>query len=395
MSNFSTNQNDNLPDLLSAILAKLTIGNPAQSEVLNQLLGTLSDEKREYITQQILKHDSNIDLKALEISPSNADTESRFNIYKAAEALKPQSPIIWILDQIFSVGTVCLFVGNPGSKKTYSLLDLSICIAIGKPWLGYKTKQGAVLIIDEESGKRRLDKRLGDIMRAHSANENTELFYVTLARFDLRSIDDATTVESLIKETKAHFVVIDAFVDVMPGGDENAVKEIQPVMMNLRSIADKTQSAIVVIHHTNKQGNYRGSSALLGAVDTLIKVDSKPGSDHIEFKMEKNRDGEPLEFRAIAKFEQEKFLLVLTENQPKSRFSPSQIHVLKYYNDHGNCSLRDIQGTHGDFSEAALKKANHDLIRLGCVERTDGGGPGKKAIYALTDKGKEVVNLDE
>ena len=111
-----------------------------------------------------------------------------------AEALSPQPPINWIVEPLFSAGSLVVPAGDPGSKKTYSLLDLDVCVATGKPWLRFQTKQCPVLIIDEESGERRLNRRLGDILRAHSAGPDTPLQYVTLAHFDLRKEGDVVSV---------------------------------------------------------------------------------------------------------------------------------------------------------------------------------------------------------
>ncbi len=67
-----------------------------------------------------------------------------------------------------------------------------------------------------------------------------------------------------IRDVDAKLVIIDALADVMAGGDENSVKDTQPVFMQLRKIAEETGAAILVIHHVNKMGDYRGSTAIPG-----------------------------------------------------------------------------------------------------------------------------------
>ena len=84
------------------------------------------------------------------------DFPERYVIRDASYALAPLPPIEWIIDQLISEGSVNLFYGEPGSKKTYSLLSLGVCVALGKSWLRFDTSQQDVLIIDEESGERRL-----------------------------------------------------------------------------------------------------------------------------------------------------------------------------------------------------------------------------------------------
>ena len=88
---------------------------------------------------------------AASLQPS--ETESlRYVIRNAAFALQPQPPIEWIIDRLFSAGSVSLAVGAPGSKKTYAMLSAAVCVASGKPWMGeFTTRQSKVLIICQES----------------------------------------------------------------------------------------------------------------------------------------------------------------------------------------------------------------------------------------------------
>ena len=67
----------------------------------------------------------------------------RFNI---GDALKPQPAIDWLIDGMVETGGVFGVFGKPGSKKTYSMMDMAVCVAMGIPWLGRKnqTMQGAM-----------------------------------------------------------------------------------------------------------------------------------------------------------------------------------------------------------------------------------------------------------
>ena len=201
--------------------------------------------------------------------------------------------------------------------------------------------------------------------------------------------------EAKIQETKATLVIIDALADVMPGADENTVKDVQPLLMNLRGIADRNQCAIIIIHHSNRAGNYRGSSALLGAVDLTLKMESKPESPNIDFKVEKNRDDEPKNFSAVAHFEGDKFYLTPSISQNKSTFSGAKLYVLQCFHEKPSFTMKDIETQRGSFSKDALRGAVNDLKTSGHVKRIDDGGPGKIATYALTDKGKEAVENKE
>lgn len=321
-------------------------------------------------------------------------------LHFAYEALEPQPPIEWVVDSLFSEGSLSLVVGEPGCKKTWSMLDLSVCIAVGEIWLDFATKQAPVLIIDEESGDRRLKRRLGNALRGHNAQVDTPLYYTALGGFDLGKPVDAKQIQDLIFITGAKFVLIDALVDVMMGRDENAAQFVQPIFHALRTVADNTQAAIVVIHHSAKNGGYRGSSAIKGAVDQMLMVESKPDEDQITFFSDKARDTKHAGFSATANFETDKFYLMPTAAKPGGRkLSVSQEFVLKFLDicksaGSGGQSVDDIVASADVCSPSAARKAVYSLAApmMEYIRRTNTGGGGVKAFYALTQKGQEYVD---
>lgn len=314
----------------------------------------------------------------------------RFKLHRAAEALQPQPPVDWIVDRLFSAGSVSLIVGEAKSKKTYSLIDCAVAVALGEKWLEFETKQGTVLVIDEESGERRLNRRLGDTMRGHDADPNTPIFYVSLAGVNLRNSADTLIIEDLIKDTGARLMIIDALIDVIGDADENDASQVQAAFHTLRTIAENTKVAIVVIHHAGKNGGYRGSSAMKGAVDLLLMVESKPDSLNIEFDVAAPRDVEPFKFAAVANFGEEIFnLSPSVPTQKCGSLGKGQRYVLRYLQEHGGQAPLTEIGAHADScSESTAKNAAHDLVEKGYTQRIDKGGKGSVAIYALTDLGK-------
>jgi hypothetical protein len=321
---------------------------------------------------------------------ASTEHSQRFKIHTAAEALEPQPAVDWIIEKLFSPGSVSLVVGNPGSKKTYSMLSAGVNVAIGKKWLGFPTRQAKVLFVDEESGNRRMARRLGEVLRGEFADDTTPFEYISLAQFNLRDPADAILLHATIEQTGAELVIIDALADIMPGADENAVKDVHPVFMRMRKIAEETRAALVIIHHANKAGDYRGSSAISGAVDLLLMVESNDGSPTIDFETKKARDVEAFKFSAAAHWsDSQMWLSPIETSKRRDQLSRPQRHVINYLGEHGP-STRSAIITEPDIcTSRAASDAIYQLAERGLIHRTNPPGRAVEAIYTITQEENE------
>lgn len=320
--------------------------------------------------------------------PGELESQARpaYTVRTAAYALQPQPPVEPIEEGLINRGDLVMVYGHPGSKKTYAAISQAICVAMEKDWLTFKTHKTKILFIDEESGERRFCRRLSLAIRGELGDETIPFEFVSLAGFKLDDPNDAMLVKALIEETGAGLVFIDALADIMDG-DENAKKDTQPVFAALRKIADQTNAAIVIIHHSNKAGDYRGSSAIKGAVDLMIEVKSDDGSRFVQFKTTKERDIERISWAAEAVWTEDQFYLSATENQEKPFYSKSESYVIRFLQEHQTAGIDEIMDHADTCTSNAARAAVYTLTNKGLLKRTDSGGRGQKAIYAFTDKG--------
>lgn len=333
-------------------------------------------------------------------NPTAQPEKQRFRILSAGDALSPPPPVEWVVENFIEAGTLSAFYGDPGCGKTWALLDLSVSVALGKKWLDFETKKNTVLLIDEESGERRLMRRLGEVLRGHNANGQTPIFSVSYGRFDLGNRHDPGYLESLIKTTGAKLVIIDALSDVAPGRDENATKDMKPILLALKSIAEDTNAAIVVIHHSNKQGGYRGATTIKADVDIMLKVEKEKHKDIITFTSEKVRDGASVNFSARANWmtldPKEFWLENFSVPNSKRNYNKAQKYILLYLFQNGESASKEMIDRRDPLVDPAAKTISNELSNLKAaqlVERTDNGG-NSAGIYKLTDLGKqEAENL--
>jgi DNA-binding HxlR family transcriptional regulator/archaellum biogenesis ATPase FlaH len=335
--------------------------------------------------------------------PQEPAQQDRFTIRWADCVYDAAPPLEFLVGTdrsgLITKGSVNLLVGEGGSKKTWAALDLAVCVAMGKDWLDLATRQTSVLIVDEESGERRLKRRLFETLNGHlvKREDAAPIAYTSLNLLDMRSADDVSALHVAILQTNAGLVIVDALADIMPGADENSVKDVQPVFMQLRRIAEMTQTAIIVIHHSNKaNGGYRGSTAIKGAVDLMLMVDSPAESKHVTFKAEKARDIEPRTFSAVATFAPDASQFYLTScevRQTKEHMGKGERFVLGYLLNNPNAEIDRIADSADICAPATVKSAVYSLADKKYVTRTDDRtmGRGKKATYDLTDSGRDLV----
>ncbi len=328
----------------------------------------------------------------------------RFNVLSAGDALQPQPPIQEVVEHLLAEASLNIFFGEPGCKKTWALLDMAVCVAMAKDWLGLKTTQSPVLIIDEDNGERRILRRMGSILRGHNADANTPVYCISFAGFDFGKDEDAEYLKHFINVLDFRLVIIDVLASVMPGRDENSVKDTQPVLLRLRRVAQETGAAIVLIHHSNKTGGYRGSTSIKGALETMILVESKQGEDSITFKAEKTRDDATVNFGANIHFENtgpKKVWLSANAKPVKpistSTYNKAERFVLLYLFNHGESKSSDITGSidpmAGDPAPKSVSNAISSLKTNLLIERTDNGTAGTVGTYQLTKRGEDETQI--
>lgn len=312
----------------------------------------------------------------------------RFEAKSASEALKPQPPIDWVYKNLAGSGSVVLMHGEAGSKKTYVTYYMLACASMGVPFLQFETKKVKTLIIDEESGNTRLLRRLGEILRGAMIEDPSNIDYISLEQLKLDNTSDVIDLINFISINEYEVILIDALSDVMDG-DENSKEHVQPVFNNLRKIAEETGALIIMIHHSNKLGGYRGSSAIKGSVDLMLEITSNNGSDIIKFKSQKERDIEQITFTAKAIWEDDKFYLQpLNFDDQVNTLSDAEQYVIETLEQYGELFINEIEakGKASDFTGASMRTAIKKLVKDGLIIRTNDGGRGKPAKYGITPK---------
>lgn len=188
--------------------------------------------------------------------------------------------------------TIALF-GPMGSFKTTVLHDLLLSIATGQPWAGRDTHPGAAVLVQAE-GDAGLMSRITAWEMDRETPAPSRLHILTQpVQLHVRSHVDAI-IELLEGLPEPPVIVgIDTLARCTVGADENSARDMGIVIAAVDRIRDAIGTSVLLVHHTGHNGNFRGSTALTGALDTILRA-SKSGN-RVTISCEKQRDFGPFE----------------------------------------------------------------------------------------------------
>ena len=226
------------------------------------------------------------------------DNDGDYFDFVDEDYLMNMPPIEWAVGQgddgLITAHGLSMIYGPPGSGKSFISLDMALCQAHGIDWQGIETKQGDVLYIAGE-GVGGLGKRVKAWKSTHGLGTSGHFHMLPLAV----NMRDQAEVEKLIRsidrlDRKWTAVYIDTLARAMLGADENSSTESGLVISAADAIRNHVQCAVVFVHHSGKaaERGARGSSAILGAVDTSVVVSKD--ENYITMRVEKQKDAEPM-----------------------------------------------------------------------------------------------------
>jgi len=158
------------------------------------------------------------------------------------------------------------------THNTFVALDWSYHVAAGRSWHDRKVHGGPVLYLAYEGGgglrarARALQERYG---RAEVP------LYIDDTPYNLRDREGRKALGAALATLPAKpvLVIIDTFAHALCGGDENSAQDVSAFNAGVQALIAHTGACVLVIHHPGKSGSLRGSTALLGAVDTEIRIE--------------------------------------------------------------------------------------------------------------------------
>jgi hypothetical protein len=198
----------------------------------------------------------------------------------------------YLIENYLDEGGFSLIVGEPGAGKSFLTLDMVASIASGVTWQGRPTKQHKVGYVVGE-GLPGFTRRIKAWETAHETNLGQSVYLVAEP---VQVTDEAMWVGlgKWAKQNELRVLVLDTLNRVTVGVEENSAKEMSHVVNRVNQLMAYTGCAVIIVHHTTRDTDHgRGSTALEGAVDTVLLVRPDLNSDNgftLEMTKQKNHE---------------------------------------------------------------------------------------------------------
>jgi len=204
----------------------------------------------------------------------------------------------YIIDNFLYPGTLTMIHSPPANFKSLIAFQMGFCITNHKNFLDLKTKYNTVLYIDAENSQRVIKERMEKMYEGLLLqDENFDLFVANNFNimYGKRRINEQSFEElkKVIEAKEIKVLIIDTLHRIADY-DENKSDDINKLYVDFfKPLMLKYNLAIVFLHHSKKDGGYRGSGDFLGSVDVSYEVKRNgKGSNQFKIINEKQRSGE-------------------------------------------------------------------------------------------------------
>jgi RecA-family ATPase len=203
----------------------------------------------------------------------------------------------WLVDNIVPAAAMTTLFGAPGAAKSFLALDIACSVATGSMFHGAETKPGKVLYCLGE-GIRSLRYRIESWRLAHPAADvellEKNLIVIAKTPHLLEAYDSSALLNTVADIGKVSLLIIDTLARALVGGDENSAQDVGLAINVCDRVRDQTGAATLLVHHTSAEGSKtRGSTALPGASDAMLKMTKDDIQHVITLTCTKMKDGEP------------------------------------------------------------------------------------------------------
>lgn len=229
--------------------------------------------------------------KFMQAIPLPAATGPKFKPHTMQELIaRPAKQ--WLIDTIVGAGDKVMVYGASGCGKSHWVIDLIFSGCMGVQFARrFPTARRLNVAYAAGEGISGLAQRFAAVMD-HYSYHDPMFDYANFTFFDVVPQlyvggdalgSEIAQIGDFIREWKERqakgeaqpldILVIDTLHTATAGADENSAKDMGIVLQLVQRATRELGCAVILVHHTGKNGeSERGSSALRGAMDTMIHI---------------------------------------------------------------------------------------------------------------------------
>jgi hypothetical protein len=203
-------------------------------------------------------------------APPSSAPATGLPVQRACELREAPAEARWLVEGLWARDAVGILGGEPKCCKSFLALDLAVSVASGAPCLRQFPVRhtGPVLLFPAEDALGVVRHRLAGICAAaDTALDALPLYVITAPRLLLDLPQDRRRLRETIEALRPVLLVLDPFIR-LHRADENASKEIAPLLGYLRDLQREFHLAVLLVHHVRKRSaKDRPGQALRGSSD--------------------------------------------------------------------------------------------------------------------------------
>lgn len=184
-----------------------------------------------------------------------------------------------LIDGVLRQGHKMLLVGPSKAGKSFSLIELAICISEGMPWMGFQCVKGKVMYVNLELDSESCKDRFATVREQLNAPSTQP---VKIWNLRGKSVPMDKLAPKLIRRAskeKYAAIIIDPIYKIITG-DENSADQMAAFCNQFDKVCTELKCAVIYCHHHSKgsQGQKRsmdrasGSGVFARDPDALIDL---------------------------------------------------------------------------------------------------------------------------
>jgi hypothetical protein len=203
----------------------------------------------------------------------------------------------WIVKGAIQARSLGFIYGPPGSYKSFACYDLALSIAYDfTEWLGRPVQAGGSVLYIASEGISGAKNRITAWQQQYGVAEDTDRFRLIRKTINFMEAGDVerlerTVADQIMRHGPVSLIFVDTVSRVLPGADENLQKDMTIFVAACDRLRD-FGATVVGVHHTNKNGDMRGSTVFLGQGDFIFRIEKVEGQKAGILTCEKQKEAE-------------------------------------------------------------------------------------------------------